>query len=76
LETVQTESPGKLAALAKCAHDGCTCTVASGERFCSDYCAEQANAGKAEADDECSCGHPDCAHSVGKPAIVGGFIAG
>jgi hypothetical protein len=74
VETVQTEVPGKLAALEKCAHDGCICTVASGERYCSDYCAEQANAGKAAADEECRCGHAECKQTVGAPAVVNGFV--
>jgi hypothetical protein len=74
VETVQTESPGKLATLEKCAHDGCICTVVAGERFCSDYCAEQANASKAAADDECHCGHAECTHSVAAPAAMDGFV--
>jgi hypothetical protein len=75
METVAVESPGKLATLAKCAHDGCICTVSSGERFCSDYCAEQVNGAKAATDDECNCGHPECAHAVGAPPVFGGFVA-
>jgi hypothetical protein len=74
LETVQTEDPGKLAALAKCAHPACICTVGSGERFCSDYCAEQANAGKSAADDACNCGHAECVHSAGARGKFGGPI--
>ena len=66
-----TETPyNKLAKLAKCAHEGCSCTVSSGEEFCSDYCAAQA--GSNESDHEadalrvagsggCGCGHPECA---------------
>jgi hypothetical protein len=42
MENLQTETPHKLAELAKCAHPGCICTVESG-------------------DDECNCGHPECA---------------
>lgn len=66
-----TETPSKLAKLAKCAHEGCACTVSSGEQFCSDYCAAQA--GSDETDHEeadalrvaggssgCGCGHPEC----------------
>jgi hypothetical protein len=61
MENVQTETPHKLAELAKCAHPGCICTIEAGEQYCSDYCAAQANAEQAAADDECNCGHPECA---------------
>jgi len=60
MDTVQTETPHRLAQLAKCAHTGCICTVDSGEQYCSDYCASQANAEKTAEDDECNCGHPEC----------------
>jgi hypothetical protein len=61
MENMQTETPHQLAQLAKCAHTGCICTVESGEQYCSDYCAAQAHAEKTAADDECNCGHPECA---------------
>jgi hypothetical protein len=68
MENVNTETPHKLAQIAKCAHAGCLCTVEAGERYCSDYCAVQANASGAADDTECSCGHPECAaassHSI------------
>lgn len=63
METVQTDVPNKLAQLAKCAHAECTCTVVSGEKYCSDYCAAETNADKVAADDGCSCGHPECVHT-------------
>jgi hypothetical protein len=63
MDTVQTESTVNFAVMAKCAHTDCICTVGSGERFCSDYCAEHAGMRDAAADDTCSCGHPECAHS-------------
>ena len=66
-----TETPYKLAKLAKCAHEGCACTVSSGEEFCSDYCAAQAGSDESEHDagalrvagdsHGCGCGHPECA---------------
>ena len=76
METMQTEmeASSKLAALAKCAHPGCICTVGSGERFCSDYCAEQANASDAAAHDACDCGHAECVHSSNAVGI--GVLAG
>ena len=64
MESLQTEVAGNVASMAKCAHSDCICTVATGERFCSDYCAEQAGAGKAHGDDSCQCGHPECIHTV------------
>ena len=76
METVQTESSVKLAALAKCDHPGCICTVESGERYCSDYCAEQANAKDAAADDTCACGHPECVHSTtGAGGLQGAVVS-
>ncbi len=57
------EGPGKLAALRKCAHHNCTCTVEDGEEYCSDYCLESmgAEASADEDDDEaCGCGHAEC----------------
>jgi hypothetical protein len=62
METVQTEGSVSFAAMAKCAHSGCTCTVGSGEQYCSDYCAESANVKQAAAEDACRCGHPECDH--------------
>jgi hypothetical protein len=71
METIQTELPGKLAALAKCAHDGCTCTVESGEQFCSDYCIAQAGGEESlMADGGCQCGHPECEHTMAVPVGV------
>ena len=71
METTQTELAGKLATLEKCAHDHCTCTVESGEQFCSDYCAAQAGAEASLMDDSaCNCGHPECAHEMAVPVGV------
>ena len=69
MESVQTEVAGSIAMLAKCAHPDCVCTVATGERFCSDYCMEQAGASEAAADDACNCGHPECMHAGAKVAL-------
>ena len=68
-ESVQTEVAGSIAMLAKCAHPDCICTVTTGERFCSDYCMEQAGASEAAADDACNCGHPECMHAGAKMAL-------
>ncbi len=77
MELTQTaETPYKLSKLAKCAHEGCSCTVASGEEFCSDYCAAQVNGEEAAAaSDKCMCGHPECtpaAASGAPPASAAG----
>ena len=72
MENVTTESTVEHPVLAKCAHEGCTCTVVeSGERFCSDYCLAQAGTEHASADDECQCGHAECEHVVASPAVPG-----
>ena len=79
MDTVQVETSGssvKLAALAKCAHPACTCTVGEGERFCSDYCAELTNVRAASSDEGCNCGHPECAHAAGAGAVPATSILG
>jgi len=60
MESMHTESTGKLATLAKCAHPDCTCTVTDGERYCSDYCLESARADSAKDIEGCECGHAEC----------------
>lgn len=74
MENVQTETPHKLAQLAKCAHEGCVCTVSAGEQFCSDSCAAEAGADEAAGDGGCGCGHPECAGASahGPELIVSG----
>ena len=69
MESVQTEVAGPVAVLAKCAHPDCICTVGTGERFCSDYCMEQAGASQAAADGTCNCGHPECMPAGAKMAL-------
>ena len=76
MDSVQIESSGKLAALAKCAHPDCTCTVTDGERYCSDFCLEISQADSAKDADGCSCGHPECTATVGAGlAPVGPFTS-
>ena len=41
----------------KCAMDGCLCTVAPGQKYCSPYC----ETAKGQTTLECDCGHPACA---------------
>ena len=67
LESVGAEHGGKLAALAKCAHAACTCTIESDELYCSDYCIEQEGTDHAATHHECDCGHPECAHATVVP---------
>ena len=40
-----------------CEHEPCTCTVASGQKFCSDFCRD---AGADEVEIACQCAHPAC----------------
>lgn len=65
---IRTQEQPKLLVRAKCAHDGCTCMTTSGEVYCSDYCAEWADAGTHGAAQACNCGHVECAHSAGAHA--------
>ena len=60
METVEVDTSRKLAKLAKCSHPACSCTVSSGEPFCSDYCASQADADEAAGGGDCGCGHDEC----------------
>jgi hypothetical protein len=77
METVQTETPVKLPSLTKCAHPACICTVGPGEQYCSDYCAEQANANRAPADDDaCGCGHTECGRSARAQCVPSAGIFG
>jgi hypothetical protein len=75
MESMQTESPEKLAALTKCAHPDCTCTVTDGGQYCSDYCVEAANEESVkDAEGGCSCGHPECTATVGAGIPPGGAL--
>jgi hypothetical protein len=76
MENIRSETTAALAAVAKCAHPGCTCTIVeSGERYCSDYCLAQDSGERAAADDdECQCGHAECEHArapVAAPLMTG-----
>jgi hypothetical protein len=75
MERLASDNPHKLAQLAKCAHEGCVCTVAEGEQFCSDYCAAQAGSHEAAAaHGECGCGHAECTAATTQelePVVVG-----
>jgi len=44
----------------KCAHDGCSCNVPDGEKYCSMTC-ERA---KDVTTIACECGHPECKSAV------------
>lgn len=46
----------------QCHHQGCTCTVANGHRFCSDHCriSAQSEPTREEDRDTCACGHAEC----------------
>jgi len=70
MESIETNVPNRLAELGKCAHGACTCTVDSGEQYCSDYCASMAGADHAAGDHECGCGHPECEASAGHPTAA------
>jgi hypothetical protein len=76
-DPVTGEQVHNLAAAAKCLHGGCSCTVTSGEQYCSDYCARAAESGEPEqskGEHDCGCGHLECAHAVAiapiPPAIL------
>ena len=40
-----------------CAHEPCACTVAEGEKYCSNYCR---TAGSEEVEIACECDHEAC----------------
>jgi hypothetical protein len=62
MESMQTGSDQsqKLAAIKKCAHPHCNCTVPEGDQYCSDYCMESARTGGAKDESGCNCGHLEC----------------
>jgi hypothetical protein len=45
---------------AKCAHEGCTCTVHEGQTYCSPHCATAAAETVIRTDEPCQCGHEAC----------------
>jgi hypothetical protein len=38
----------------QCAHPGCRCSVAPGQKYCGNYCENMIGA------DTCNCGHAEC----------------
>ncbi|MGH8191744.1 MAG: hypothetical protein ACREP2_09890 [Rhodanobacteraceae bacterium] len=48
---------------AQCKHEGCTCKVPEGERYCSDHCrkADQGEPTREEERKTCACRHGECA---------------
>ncbi len=75
LESVETGSTTRLAALVKCAHPACTCTVTGGSQFCSDVCAERMLGESGTTGEACDCGHRECAHAIGISPHVGAVPA-
>jgi len=53
------------AALPKCAHTACSCTVTAGERFCSDHCLADSGEDAVTVSEGCQCGHPECEQLAG-----------
>jgi hypothetical protein len=43
----------------KCAHPECLCQTREGSDYCSPYCTDAA--ARHNHDQECQCGHPECA---------------
>jgi hypothetical protein len=51
-----------------CKHQGCHCSVPSGEEFCSEHCRNAEARGSAnEGRGSCGCGHPECNNSAPAP---------
>ena len=70
-QTAAQERSHTTAAAAKCLHHECSCTVTSGEQYCSDYCARASEAEHSKDEHECSCGHLECTHAAAMtPPIV------
>jgi len=46
----------------KCAHAECNCSVAPGQKYCSDYCAtpDDAETTSLQGTAGCKCGHAAC----------------
>jgi hypothetical protein len=44
----------------KCGHPACNCTVANGNRYCSQYCHDAGSS----LELSCNCGHKGCAEEL------------
>jgi hypothetical protein len=53
---MKSDQPGRL-----CAHEPCTCTVPTGQDYCSAICRHNATSGVPRSEPACECDHPDCA---------------
>jgi hypothetical protein len=51
-----------------CAHEGCACSVAPPEQWCSEACRESRQGFADVADTSCACGHAPCAGSHSRVA--------
>lgn len=49
----------------QCKHQGCGCSVPSGEEFCSEHCRSATTNARVEDRGSCTCGHAEC--QVGEP---------
>lgn len=45
----------------RCAHPACTCTVSSGEAYCSEHCRKRVESPVSDQVEGCQCGHAECA---------------
>lgn len=53
----------------QCQHQGCNCSVPSGEEFCSEHCRSAEAKGIAhEGPDPCGCSHAECNTNAPSPA--------
>jgi len=44
----------------RCAHPACTCTVPSGDAYCSEHCRKRVESPTSDQTPSCQCGHPEC----------------
>jgi hypothetical protein len=44
----------------RCAHLACSCAVAPGDAYCSEYCRKQVESPTSDQSGDCRCGHAEC----------------
>jgi hypothetical protein len=43
-----------------CAHPACSCTVDSGDAYCSEHCRKRVESPTSDQTPTCQCGHAEC----------------
>lgn len=60
-----TETLNESTRQARCAHQGCLCTVPSNMRYCGDHCEREARNPSGTEGTQCGCAHAPCNENAG-----------